>query len=452
MMRSLYLCLVLTICYGSGNQDVMPRLLGTFKIDHPAYIEVFNKTEKSDKYSENFYMIITTFNPLGLLSHDTVYSIDAPGKYLDEVNDESWQNITKRLGKTSTSYWPNYPVRLPSEVANFDGILVTSGFIPPGKQTGKLEVYNLDQDTGPWDVSELSHEAKTWSYHWVHWIDINNDGLLDILTARFHVPFLIGETEKQVLWFKNPGHLTPNNAHNEWRNWEYRILIEDGPDTTFELRDYTLEETNYKVLMSAELFNSRLTLYFVKDDKPNPWMDPDAISMIQIDEFPNGLPYQATFLDINADGKEEIIVSNYDTEAEVGYLIAYILNDSGNWKDPVNWQKVVLMDSFHANKDFFNKKTMSPGKQRTFYPKTTMGPPQKPLISLSGDDDGNHYILTPKSENKDDFRYDIHTLIETGDTTCGTQAIEDLDGDGYVEIVSSGFSIGKVFIHTFAPK
>ena len=39
---------------------------------------------------------------------------------------------------------------------------------------------------------------------------------------------------------------------------------------------------------------------------------------------------------------------------------------------------------------------------------------KKPWISLSGDDDGNHYVLYPRTEDKNDWTYDIHTIIETG--------------------------------------
>ena len=78
------------------------------------------------------------------------------------------------------------------------------------------------------------------------------------------------------------------------------------------------------------------------------------------------------------------------------------------------------------------------------------GTKRKPWISLSGDDDGNHYILIPTSEDKDDFIYETLTLIQTGGTTAGTQAVVDIDGDGYTEIVSAGFSVGKVYVHSFS--
>ena len=38
----------------------------------------------------------------------------------------------------------------------------------------------------------------------------------------------------------------------------------------------------------------------------------------------------------------------------------------------------------------------------------------KPWISLSGDDDGKHYVLYPSSEDRNDFTYEKHMIIETG--------------------------------------
>lgn len=42
-------------------------------------------------------------------------------------------------------------------------------------------------------------------------------------------------------------------------------------------------------------------------------------------------------------------------------------------------------------------------------------------------------------------------MVDTTETTSGTMAIDDLDGDGYTEIVSAGYTAGKVYVYTFAP-
>lgn len=47
--------------------------------------------------------------------------------------------------------------------------------------------------------------------------------------------------------------------------------------------------------------------------------------------------------------------------------------------------------------------------------------------------------------------FDKYKLL-LGETTAGTMAVLDLDGDGYTEIVSAGYSAGTVYVHTFAPE
>lgn len=61
-------------------------------------------------------------------------------------------------------------------------MLQTSGFLVPGKTNGQLEVYNEETLDGPWDIA--SQSDRDWSYHWVLWHDVDNDGLPDVMTAR----------------------------------------------------------------------------------------------------------------------------------------------------------------------------------------------------------------------------------------------------------------------------
>ena len=50
----------------------------------------------------------------------------------------------------------------------------------------------------------------------------------------------------------------------------------------------------------------------------------------------------------------------------------------------------------------------------------------KPWISLSGDDDGKHYVLTPVSEARDNFEYDLHLIIESGKTNIDQNTAENV--------------------------
>ena len=45
----------------------------------------------------------------------------------------------------------------------------------------------------------------------------------------------------------------------------------------------------------------------------------------------------------------------------------------------------------------------------------------------------------------------VQVMVDTEETTAGTMAVLDLDGDGYTEIISAGYTKGMVYVYTFAP-
>ena len=48
-----------------------------------------------------------------------------------------------------------------------------------------MEVYNIENGNGPWDIASASQDGKDWAYHWAIWKDVDADGLLDVITARY---------------------------------------------------------------------------------------------------------------------------------------------------------------------------------------------------------------------------------------------------------------------------
>jgi hypothetical protein len=124
----------------------MPKELGRFHIPHAGFIEAYDNEEgKKD-------LFITTFNPALPYFHDPVYMISSPGEKLNSVT--GWADEVVTLGVKASAYWPNFPVKLPKEVVGFEGVVQTSGFLVPGKNTGKLELYNRnDNARGPIDIA-----------------------------------------------------------------------------------------------------------------------------------------------------------------------------------------------------------------------------------------------------------------------------------------------------------
>lgn len=424
----------------------MPRELGRFELAHAGFVEVFT-AEEGEKY-----MYITTFNPALPFFHDSVYWMKNPGSMLDSVND--WADELNQLGGASTAYWPNYPVYLPKEVMGFEGVVQTSGFLVPGKTNGHLEIYDTTsgEPVGPWDIA--ANQDHDWSYHWVVWKDVDDDGLLDALTARFRVPLLGGDPIREFVWFKNPGTGRPEKP-GSWE-WQHFVQINQGPDVYFEEQILEHEGVEYSVIVTSELWSERIMLYFV-ENTPGAWANPANIKSVVVDDAP-GQPFECHMADLNADGKMEIIASAYDTRKgnETGNLWAYDM--TGDWTSSSGWNRISLVSGFVANSYLFGN-SMTPGKQRLFYPSeeygqtlNELGNTPKPWIALSGDDDGIHYVMFPVSEELDNWEYDMQVMVDTEATTAGTMSVVDLDGDGYMEIISAGYTAGTVYVYTFAPE
>jgi len=429
----------------------MPRELGRFRLKHAAFIEVFD-TEAGDKD-----MYVTTFNAALPYFHDPVYFLHNPGDLLDSV--DQWDSKLTTLGGSASAYWPNYPVQLPKTVLGFEGVVQTSGFLVPGKNTGKLEIYDTESTNVPWDQGPIDIAAgqdKEWSYHWIIWKDIDNDGLLDAFTARFRVPGFIegGDPIAQLLWFKNPG-TSPPEAGEDWP-WQSFILLTGGPDVYFEETLFEICNpvcTEYSAIVTGELWTERIMIYYV-ENTPGAWAIPSNIKSIVVDDAP-GQPFEAHFADLNNDGRLEILASCYDTREG---------NETGNfwvYQQPevlgAPWKRTSIASGFIANSYLFGN-SMTPGKSVLFWPSqeykdtlTEIGTVPKPWIALSGDDDGVHYILFPRSEDPDNMEYDIQVMVDTEETTAGTMAVVDLDGDGFTEIISAGYTAGMVYVFTFKP-
>ena len=76
----------------------------------------------------------------------------------------------------------------------------------------------------------------------------------------------------------------------------------------------------------------------------------------------------------------------------------------------------------------------------------------KPWIALSGADDGRAYVLSPRSENSDDWTYDIKTIADygTGQIVSGITAA-DIDGDGFAELFVSVRAKNTIEVFTYSP-
>ncbi|XP_063595419.1 uncharacterized protein LOC134772382 [Penaeus indicus] len=334
---------------------------------------------------------------ISLCQEDEVYRMKSPGRFLDDI--ASW-NIEVM---DQSAFWPNNPDYLPSSVAGAEGVIWTSGFLVPGKTDGQLQMYDTTKDPvdGPYNIARNDNNA--WSYHRVVWKDMDLDGDLDALTARFHKPVL-GSTKHDLVWFENEG--TGFSI-----GWNEHIIASDGPDVHFDLVTLNAGGRDYDCIIVGEFFNQRTSIYWTESET-NDWSDLSLVS------------------------------------AEVLVCLCVLTDEFPHFK---------IADSFRPNQILAGQ-TMSPGTPKVYYPNAAYaedvaedGMPHKPYILLSGDDDGRMYVLYPSSEDRNDWVYQKHILVDTEDTTVGKMAHGDLDGDGYEEVIVAGYTIGEVYVFTYAP-
>jgi hypothetical protein len=416
---------------------VIPNALTQFDLTQAAFMElVVDQGNESTPIIDRLSIYVSTFNPINS-KEDPKYYIRSPGRHLTE-------SIWPMVELDRTAFWPNNPDPMPKAVVGVEGIVWTSGFLVPGKTEGKLELYDTSSSSsspnGPINIAALD-EIK-WYYHRVVWKDMNSDGHLDALTARFNKP-LVGKAKTELVWLENPGLHFENLTDGAAAGWTQHLILSGGPDVHFRNLKITAAATGeiFDCIIAAEFWNERLVIYYTTTGD---WNDLYSIFNITIDST-LGQTFDLYIEDINLDGNLDIIVTAYNHT--LGNLFAYEI-PAEDFRTGV-FTKHVIADGFKAN-TIIGGQSMTPGGLKPFHP--FVGHVGRPYIMLSGDDDGNHYIIKPVSpQDPSNWLYTKHLLVDSGKTTSGKFVVGDLDGDGWTEIVAAGYTAGKIYVFSYAP-
>nr|CAD7585671.1 unnamed protein product [Timema genevievae] len=403
-----------------GQNDVLPTKLGQFALGEVGFVRVCE-----DK------LYLSDFNPLALLQADYIYYISSPGSQLSSVNSWKVEKIDQN------NYWPNDLTCTSSSIIGREAIIWPSGFLVPGKTHGQLNVYFTDKEPfdGPHNIASEDFISQDYSYHHVEWVDVNNDGHTDAITARFTSP-LIGSREKEFLWLENPGT-------GEAEGWTQHIVVSDATDVYFKVLNLEAGGKTYQAVISSEFFNKQLTLRYAESG--NMWTDPSVIKTVVIDDS-IGESWGIEVTDINNDQNVEIVISSYD--GSTGSVYAYEIPSDFRTE---TFTRHTLASGYKAN--LILGQAMTPGSIQVFYKSTAYQQSGgKPYILVAGDDNGKHYILSPTSNDADDWSYENNLLQDTSAATTGSAIAKDLDGDGYSEIVAAGYSAGQVYVFSYTPQ
>lgn len=382
-----------------------PFQVGVIDTRRPAFVDSIKTLDQKE------HLIITSFDPFK--NYHAVKMVPEISKVFDTQKDKQIEvkNLTRDIR------WPNDVTVVPKEMFGKEGVLVASGFMLPKNNTG--EVSFIDIETGT--KEKLTQDKKGWFYHKAIPFDLKNDGNVGVLTARSNKSMTsFGASAGELVWLEKP--------EKKGEPWKEHLLM-NGPDVHFDMTD--LDGDGKKEIVAGEFFNDRLSYIWQEDGKFNRRV------------FDKGLknPFDVEFVDINNDGKKEILVTNHTTK---GSVFVYEIPEDPKKGDFVkheiasNLKTYNLLPVNHA-----------PGKALSFYPKQGMG--GKPFILVAGDGSGKLHLLTPK-EPKNPKNWDYNeTILLTEKCTVGKIKI-DVDNQGYAKIYVPLYEKDKIMVYSYNDK
>ena len=97
--------------------------------------------------------------------------------------------------------------KVPKEI--FGGVTRHSRWLSRSQQrNGAISILNQKNN----NIFQISKDKRGWWYHHVVWTDMNDDGLLDGLTARAKLGFF-GTVSSEMLWLEQPNE----NVRSVWK-------------------------------------------------------------------------------------------------------------------------------------------------------------------------------------------------------------------------------------------
>lgn len=327
--------------------------------------------------------------------------------------------------------WPNVATTVDASVFGFTAIIVGSGFLVPTHTTGGIWV--LEASASPTTLKQpvkITKDIKSWKpesgwfYHVAEVVDMNNDGLADIVTSRCAdsvLPASVDPKKGKLVWLEQP----KENAFDGTPWIEHQI--QDGPDFLFA-RSPKSTPTNFQAC-SAEFIGEQLT--YVHGDAST------GVYSTRVVDDELGPGFGCSWVDLNGDGNLDLMATNHVNQN--GKVTAYTWE--GDLADnATKVTKYTLASNFSAVSDKTGQ--AAPGDAIAFFvePAKTTG---KPLVLVSEDNGNAIFILVPASVDPDNWDYHKQELSFIG-ADVGRIAIGDTDNDGFNELFVPAYDLDQL--------
>ncbi|KAH8666838.1 hypothetical protein BX600DRAFT_549836 [Xylariales sp. PMI_506] len=394
----------------SVNASIPTKFLGQLKISDAGFAEVIPQAGTNTLFVSAFSLFgnyvyrINNIATVGEVGLNKLTATEIPG------------NIV----------WPNDITQAPASIFGKEGIVIAGGFLVPFETNGGIW-YSANTGTTSGELTKIV-SATGWWYHRVFFVDIDGDGTEEMVSCRADAP-IIGKDETMLVVFKLKN---PSDPTGEWVETE----IGPGCDALFTIAD--LDGDGIPEIIAPSYFTETLNLFHSKTG----FTSAADVQTITLDTT-IGAAFDAQVVDINGDGKVDLLVSNQEGDG-TGSVYAYeIPADITNAKA---WTRHTLAKNFPVNQFGINQG--APGSPKAFYPTPAATKAAgAPYIALSGDASQNAYVLVPGAT---EWTYTT-TILHDCDSTVGQLAVSDVDGDGYAEIIVPCYDKGYIVGYTFKP-
>lgn len=269
-------------------------------------------------------------------------------------------------------------------------------------------------------------------YQTGHWIDMNNDGLEDLLIARSTNEEGTGE----LMWLEQPASGALDG--DEWT--EHKIT--DGPDvyTTYDV----LAEYQDQIVVWAAYDNEIAAIRVSTLDGSLVETRVIDNNSIKLDGSKVTAAYSLTMVDLNGDGDRQLIFNNWIADTSLnGYWIYKVPADVMNG----TYEKIALKTGFSMAWKYLFTPIAGPGYPYLFYPDGDTN--ARAHILLCGHGNEKLWLATPTG-NAADFDYQIDEVLDAGAVVPGLK-LADLDNDGYPEIYMANYQKGYIQVIKTSP-
>ncbi|PIK62603.1 hypothetical protein BSL78_00499 [Apostichopus japonicus] len=412
---------------------------GSFPLNNAAFISVLHGKSASGGYD----LVVSTFNAVPGTTDDVTVVRDVGSQLAGGASTFQLQTLASGL------LWPNEIEEVPDEVFGTSGLWwVACGFLVPTKNDGYVAFIENGNDNSVspsewYGVTETSAEngVQDYFYHRSYFVDVDNDGLMDMIAARVNVP-TFGDTISNLVFFKQPR----SNALTT--KWTERILFE-GPDSMFRYKEIPLQNgQNRYVILSTQYFSEKLVISwadgssFAQATGSGYLFNHRTIASVAGERY-----FDSEIVDLNGDGELDLLVTaNSDVN---GKLLAFEVP----WDSLFTGQftRYLISEGYAPHGVITGEGAGSPGMSFSVFPSTEQVK-SKPDIIMTGDDDSTVYLFEANQQsNTADWTYTRNIIFQANRGTVGAPAARDVDGDGNVEIFIPAYSDGAVHVMTYIP-